>query len=429
MNWVAIAGAILFLVGVLVSVALHEVGHMLPAKAFGVKVTQFMVGFGKTIWSTKRGDTEYGIKIFPLGGFVRLIGMFPPAKDGTIRKSSTGPFQSLAEQAREAEAEDIGPEDRDRLFYSRKWWQKLIVMAGGPMVNVVLATLAFSIVMVGFGTNEATRTVAGVPDCVIEQPSDRTVCNDSDPISPARQAGLREGDTVVAFEGAPVSSWDQLSDRIRDAGAGPVQLTVERGGEELELTANLLATERPKLSNPNEYEEVGYLGIESKQVHVHHSPLAVVPQMGEYVGQTVQAMARIPEKMVGVVRAAVGGERELDSPMSVLGASRVAGDIASQHEIPVSDRVAMFVTWLGAVNLFLALFNFIPLLPLDGGHMAGALWEAIRRAFARMFGKPDPGYVDVAKMLPLTYAVASVLLVMGVILIYTDIVNPIRLPL
>ncbi|HEY6738963.1 MAG TPA: site-2 protease family protein, partial [Actinopolymorphaceae bacterium] len=155
---------------------------------------------------------------------------------------------------------------------------------------------------------------------------------------------------------------------------------------------------------------------------------AVFPQMWDYTTLTVQAMGRIPEKMVGVFQAAFGGEREVDSPMSVVGASRVAGDIAAQHESPVGDRIAAFVQWLAALNLFMALFNFIPLLPLDGGHIAGALWEAIRRAIARLRRRPDPGYVDVAKGLPLAYAIASILIVMGVLLVYADIVNPVRLP-
>jgi membrane-associated protease RseP (regulator of RpoE activity) len=137
-------------------------------------------------------------------------------------------------------------------------------------------------------------------------------------------------------------------------------------------------------------------------------------------------MLHIPERMVGVAQAAFGGERSSDSPMSVIGASRVAGEIATLDE-PVSDRIAAFVQWLAALNLFIALFNFIPLLPLDGGHIAGAIYEAVRRGFAKLRGRPDPGYVDVAKALPLAYAMASVLIVMGVLLLYADIVNPVRL--
>lgn len=426
MSWIAIAGALVFFVGVLASIALHEVGHMVPAKLFGVRVTQYMVGFGRTLWSRRKGETEYGIKMIPLGGYVRMIGMFPPAKDGTIRRGTTGPFQTLIEEARRQSAEEAPEGQEHRLFYTKKWWQKLIIMAGGPMMNVALAVVLFGIVMMGFGVYQPKLVVEDVPDCVIPVSEGRSVCTDEDPASPAAQAGLRQGDRLLAFNGEPMHSWDQLSSTIREAGAGPATIAIERDGRRMTLETTLIATERPDPDNPSETVTVGYLGIAPQMVRERQGVGAVFAEIGRYIGLTVQAMGKLPERMVGVAEAAFGGERAQDSPMSVIGASRVAGEIASMEE-PASDRIAAFVQWLAALNLFVAVFNFIPLLPLDGGHIAGALFEAARRAWARLRGKPDPGYVDVARLLPIAYAAASVIIVMGVLLLYADIVNPVRI--
>lgn len=426
MSWIAIAGALVFFVGVLASIALHEVGHMVPAKLFGVRVTQYMVGFGRTLWSRRKGETEYGIKMIPLGGYVRMIGMFPPAKDGTIRRGTTGPFQTLIEEARRQSAEEAPEGQEHRLFYTKKWWQKLIIMAGGPMMNVALAVVLFGIVMMGFGVYQPKLVVEDVPDCVIPVSEGRSVCTDEDPASPAAQAGLRQGDRLLAFNGEPMHSWDQLSSTIREAGAGPATIAIERDGRRMTLETTLIATERLDPDNPSETVTVGYLGIAPQMVRERQGVGAVFAEIGRYIGLTVQAMGKLPERMVGVAEAAFGGERAQDSPMSVIGASRVAGEIASMEE-PASDRIAAFVQWLAALNLFVAVFNFIPLLPLDGGHIAGALFEAARRAWARLRGKPDPGYVDVARLLPIAYAAASVIIVMGVLLLYADIVNPVRI--
>jgi membrane-associated protease RseP (regulator of RpoE activity) len=428
MDLIALAGATVFFVGVLVSIALHEVGHMVPAKLFDVRVTQYMVGFGKTLWSRRRGETEYGIKWIPLGGYVRMIGMFPPAEDGRVRRSSTGPFQTLIEEARQSSAEETPPGEEHRLFYRKKWWQKLIIMSGGPLMNFFLAILLFAIVLMGFGINVPKPIVNGVPDCVIPVSEQGRNCRPGDQLSPAKQAGFQPGDQLVAFNGTPVTSWEQVSTLIRSKGAGPASIVVERDGRELTLHATLIAQDRPKLDNPSETERVGYLGISPLVVHERQSVGAVFATMGDLTARTAEAMLHIPERMVGVARAAFGDERELDSPMSIIGASRVAGEIATADEVPVQNRIAGFIQWLAALNLFVALFNFIPLLPLDGGHIAGAIYEALRRAVARLFRRPDPGYVDVAKALPIAYAVAGVLVVMGVLLIYADIVNPVRLP-
>lgn len=426
MIWIAIAGGLIFFAGVIASVALHEVGHMVPAKLFNVRVTQFMIGVGKTIWSRRRGETEYGIKMLPFAGYVRMVGMYPPAKDGRLRRSSTGPFQQLVEEAREASNEDVPPGEEHRLFYRKKPWQKIIVMLGGPTMNIVLSIILFSVVLMGFGQYVLKPVVSSVSDCVIAASEQRTECRADDPVAPAKEAGFKPGDEIVAFNGQPVDGWEDLQARIRDAGAGASTMDVIRDGERITLEPELLAAERPDLDDPSKTEEVGFLGVAPLQERERQGPVAVASYMGELTSLTGQAMLRIPERMVGVVQAAFGAERAQDSPMSIVGASRVAGEIATL-DAPVGDRIATFIQWLAAVNLFIALFNLIPLLPLDGGHVLGALWEWLRRGIARLFGRPDPGYVDVARAMPIAYAAASVIIVMGVILLYADIVNPVRL--
>ncbi|TDW75962.1 M50 family metallopeptidase [Kribbella pratensis] len=424
-------GIVLFVLGVLISVALHEMGHMLPAKAFGMKVTQFFVGFGRTVWSTRRGETEYGIKAIPAGGFVRIIGMLPPGKgqDPTkVRKANTGPIQSLVENARSAEYETISPEDDGRLFYQKVWWKKLIVMASGPLVNVVIAFVLFGGLYMLYGTPVAQTTVSTVTDCVIpaNQASADRQCTDTDKVSPAKVAGFQVGDKIVSFNGTRISSWDQLTPLIRANTDKPATIVVERNGAQKTLQTNTIVNQVQESATSDKLVSVGFLGISPTEKVERQSFGFVVDQMGKLTVSTVQALGKFPEKLVGVAKSIVGGQRDQDSPMSVVGASRVAGEVASS-DLGVGQKIATGILLLASLNLFLALFNFIPLLPLDGGHMIGAIWEGIRRGFAKLFRRPDPGYVDVAKLLPIAYVAASAIVVMGVLLVIADIVNPIKL--
>ena len=423
-------GVVLFVLGVIVSIALHEVGHMYPAKKFGIKVTQYFVGFGNTIWSTKRGETEYGIKAIPLGGYVKLVGMLPPAKTDDpheVRATNTGLFTQLVADARHAEYEHVTDADQDRLFYKKPWWQKLIVMSGGPLVNVVIAVVLFAVVIMGFGVQEATTKVSAVSDCAISDAEAGRACTDADPITPARQAGLQPGDEFVSFNGTQVTSWDQLTKLIRGNGDREATIVVERDGQEVQAQVATSVIARASLDDPERTEKVGFLGVEPVREYVRQGPGTVVDVMGQYTSATIGVIVHLPQRMVDVTKAAFGAERKADGPVSVVGASRVAGELVTIDEPTWAERASRLLALLASLNLFLALFNFIPLLPLDGGHIAGALWEAARRGWARLRGSPDPGYVDVARMLPVAYGVGALLLVMGVILIYADIVNPVRL--
>jgi membrane-associated protease RseP (regulator of RpoE activity) len=431
-------GVVLFLSGLLVSIALHEVGHMVPAKRFGVKVTQYFVGFGQTVWSVRRGETEYGVKAFPLGGFVRMVGMLPPERrdeNGRLRGINRGFFGRLIADARALEYSSITPADEPRLFYRLAWWKKIVVMAAGPMTNVVLAIVLLGGVFMGIGIKAPTLVVSAISDCVIPASQGDRACvvaphPHPDPVSPARKAHFRVGDKIVSFNGERMQSWDQFSSAIRSNGGRSASIVVDRGGRDVTLTTKTAVSQRPSLDvdRADSFVKVGFLGVTPDETRQRQSAGYVASTMWDYTKRTGVAIAHMPQRMVGVFKAAFGLEqRDPQSPMSVVGASRIAGDVASNDQISVTDRWATLLSLLGVVNLFVALFNFIPLLPLDGGHIAGALFEAVRRGLARVRGKPDPGYADVAQLLPIAYGLASVLIVMSVLLVWTDIVNPITL--
>ena len=423
-------GVLVFVVGVVLSIALHEVGHMYPAKKFGIKVTQYFVGFGNTLWSTRRGETEYGIKAIPLGGYVKLVGMLPPAKGADpheVRDTNTGLFTQLVSDARDAEYEHVTDADMDRLFYRRPWWQKLIVMAGGPMVNIVIAIVLFAVVFMGFGALGPTTTIDQVSDCAISDAEAGRACQATDPETPASKAGLLAGDRITAFNGTEIDSWDALSSLIRANGSREATIEFERDGRTQEATVSTSVLARADVDDPSKTVEVGFLGVSPTEETQRQGPVYVADVMGDYVVGTAKAIWHLPQRMVDVTKAAFGGERDADGPISVVGASRVAGELVTVDDPSWSERAQRVLLLLAGLNLFLAMFNFIPLLPLDGGHIAGALWEAVRRGLARLRGRPDPGHVDVAKALPVAYAVGGLLMLMSVILIYADIVNPVSL--
>jgi len=441
-DWLTVLGILAFAVGLLLSVALHEIGHLVPAKLFGVKVSQYMVGFGRTVWSRHRGETEYGFKAIPLGGYVRMVGMFPPEPGDDprhLRRASTGPFQALIEDARRASKEEIKPGDEDRVFYRKAWWKKLIVMLGGPAMNVLIAAVLAGAVLMIYGNPtepELRPVVSEVSACVIPVADGTRPCTSTDPETPAAAAGFRPGDRLVSFDGEPVTSWSAAQALIRDHQAGAVDVVVERNGQQLTLTPILITTERPALEAADEdgnrqataeLVTVGFLGIAPTQEFVPEDIGGAVTWLGDFTGQTATAVVSIPQKMVGVWQAAFGGEeRDLTGPIGIVGAGRIGGEIATA-EVEMDARIATFVLLLASFNMAIALFNLIPLLPLDGGHAAGAIWEGIKLGYAKVTGGPKPKPVDVAKALPIAYGVAAVLIGMSALLLYADIVNPVRL--
>jgi membrane-associated protease RseP (regulator of RpoE activity) len=436
-------GVLAIVIGVPVSVALHEIGHLLPAKRFGIKCTQYMVGFGRTLWSRRIGETEYGVKLIPLGGYVRMIGMYPPKAERAAGVASSGRWTAVIEQARADARAEVGPGDEDRQFYQRPVWQRVIVMLGGPTMNLLLAVLLIGGVVVGYGLAQETTTVGSVSKCVlpVNAPLSAT-CSATDRPAPAAAAGLLPGDRIVAFGGAPVTEWVQVRSLIRANAGQPVAVTVERDGQPVDLSITPIRDERPVLDadgNPVRgadgkwlTEPTGFAGIGPKIETVPQPVTAVPGIIWTQVSSAVELIGDFPAKMVGVAKAVVGlQERDPTSPVSVVGVGRAAGEVASGEGISeglsVSSRIASLVLLLGGLNLALFVLNLVPLLPLDGGHVAGALWEGLRRSAAKLLRRPDPGPVDTVRALPLIYAVGTVLIAMGALLVVADLVSPVKL--
>jgi membrane-associated protease RseP (regulator of RpoE activity) len=445
-------GVVVFVLGIGASIALHEVGHLLPAKRFGVKVTQYMVGFGGTLWSRRRGDTEYGVKWIPLGGYIRMIGMFPPrAGDapGTLRVSSTGRFSQLADEARQLSLEEIKPGDEDRVFYKLSVLKRVIIMLGGPMMNLLIAVVLLTglVTLYGVSVPKPGAKVASVSECVVPaaEATTKTACATTDPKTPAYQAGIHPGDVLVSVNGAPVQKPADVGELIRPRAGEPTTIVVRRDGKDLSLTATPVRNQVQRISadgSPMVDEagqpvttEAGFLGVSSAPpLAIERQPLSVVPQVvGQQLSATAGLVLKIPQKMKGVAEAAFGsGARDPNGPVSVVGIGRFAGEASSGGIQGIGGEngiapLAFLLQLIAGLNMALFVFNMIPLLPLDGGHVAGALYEGARRRVAKLFGRPDPGAFDIAKLLPVTYLVAVLLMGMGALLIYADIVKPVNL--
>ncbi|NMM35003.1 MAG: site-2 protease family protein [Phycicoccus sp.] len=441
-------GVLFVALGISVSIALHEVGHLLPAKRFGVKITQYMVGFGPTVWSRQRGETEYGLKAIPLGGYIRMIGMFPPkpgADPSVLRGSSTGRFSQLMDQARDESMEQVKPGDEDRVFYKLSTPKKLVVMLGGPTMNLVIAVVLLGGIFTLYGIGEITARVSAVSQCVQNVQANGSApatCSPSDPQAPANVAGIRPGDRIIALAGQPVNNWDDVRALVRPNGGRQISVVVERAGKTLHLTATPILNNVPRVDAAGNLvvgpdgkaltDRVGFMGF-SPSAEIVKQPLTAVPALiGDQVSRTAGVVLRIPEKMAGIAEAAFGGGvRDPNGPMSVVGVGRVAGEVADGQLSGLADstssKFVILISLIGSLNIALFVFNLIPLLPLDGGHAAGALWEGLKRQVARLRGRPNPGYVDVAKALPVAYAVSIALIGMSVLLIYADLVNPIKI--
>lgn len=414
-----------------------------------MRVPQFMVGFGPTVWSRRRGETEYGIKAIPFGGYIRIVGMIPPAEEGESKRATR--MRSFIAEVRGAALDDVLPSDGNRVFYAKPWWQRVIVMFAGPFHNLVLAVVFFAVTFCAIGTSVLTTRVSQVPACVLPATASSSVTCTT-PVdahgqvckagtagcttpaeSPAAKAGLKPGDTIVAVGGKPIdptgwNSWTTLSDAIRSHAGRPLELTVERKGQQHQLTVTPIANTVYVEAGSDRTTTAGYLGIAPGQTLARQPVSALPGYFGSVVSQSLDKLAGIPQRIPQLFSAAfLGAKRDANGPIGVVGVGRISGEVFSETQVPGLAKISFFLSLLASVNLVLFLFNLLPIYPLDGGHVAGALYERIRAAVARRRGRPDPGPFDIARLMPVAYVVAGVFLVMSGLLVIADIVNPIKL--
>lgn len=423
-------GILILILGLVLAIGLHEIGHLVPAKKFGVKVPQYFIGFGPTLFSRTRGETEYGLKAIPLGGYVRLAGMYPARPTTAMRAEN-----SMVEQARAESRADLLPGEEKRDFASLTVPRKLAVMLGGPLMNWALALVLFLVVVVGFGTGTATTRVYSVSDCVPTLSA--TACDPAAAPSPALAAGIEPGDRILMWNGAPVTSWEGLQAAIRTSPTASIPVIVEREGLEHTLNVSPVLTERqvfdetgaPMLDNGVPVTEmVPFFGVTPSLELVRQSPAAAVEMWWTATGLTAKAILTIPQQLWNTVGELVNPSETSDRELvSLVGVGALAGSIggAQSDDYTLAMRSVDMMTLLASLNIALFAFNLIPLPPLDGGHIAGAMVEGLRRTGARIAGRSDPGPVDTARLLPVAYAVIWVLIGMTVILVWADIANPI----
>jgi membrane-associated protease RseP (regulator of RpoE activity) len=396
-----LVGWLIFLVALLFSVMLHETGHFVAAKRFGMKCTQYFVGFGPTVWSFFRGETEYGIKALPLGGFVKITGM--------------------------TSVDEVDEEDEPRSFRRAPGWQKLIVLGAGSFMHFVLAAVIIFALAFGIGIENQTTTnqVAAITPCV--QPSKAALlngaaCTGKEPKSPAVLAGLKVGDTVTAFNGVKMTTWTQLHNAILKSKPGePVTLTVDRDGKSVLLHTTLAEV-------PGYGTDLGF-DANVNTTFKRQSPISALGYVGtgfsEVFTGSVSALGELPAALPNLFKKD-RSTTAAGNVSSVVGAARDTGDAVAANE-GWQTKVSFVLLLIASLNIFVGVFNLLPLLPMDGGHIAVVLWEMVRRRFSRMFGQPDPGLVDYRKLIPVSAAVFVVLVLFGSVLILADIVNPVNL--
>ncbi|MGI9005758.1 MAG: M50 family metallopeptidase [Streptosporangiaceae bacterium] len=386
-------GVLIFIVALLVSVMLHEAGHFVTAKIFGMKATQFFVGFGTTLWSRVRGETEYGVKALPLGGFVKITGMT------TI--------------------DDVDPADEPRSFRAKPGWQRAIVLSAGSFMHFVIALVLLWILAVGVGVADQSGTTVSVLPCVPAKV--QATCAAGDPQSPASKGGLHSGDQIIAVGGQRVRNWSQIGTAIKAHQAGrPVTVTVQRNGRDLVKTVDLTTVSGRSGS---------FLGVSPVVVYnrsgVFSGGSYAGKEFGTIAAQSVTALGKIPKAIPYLFsknRASTPGA----NVSSVVGAANVTGEVVAAN-IGWQQKASVVLLIIIEVNIFVGIFNLLPLLPLDGGHLAVVLYERARAGICRLLRRPDPGLVDIKKLIPVSVGVFALIVAFGLLLIAADIINPLSL--
>jgi membrane-associated protease RseP (regulator of RpoE activity) len=393
----SVVGIVAFTVALTVSVLLHEAGHLVTARRFGMKASKYFMGFGPTLWSFHRGETEYGVKAIPIGGFVKIEGM--------------------------TSLDEIDAADEPRAFRNRPARHRAVVMAAGSSVQFVLAILLIYGVLLTLGTTRISENKVGEATCVPTAQS----CRPGDP-SPAAAAGVRAGDRIVSFDGAQITSWRQFTKAVRKHGAGPAALVVERDGARLTLHPDLVEARRNKDTGGAGKDRVGAIGLRIGVETVEYGPVSAVGETFDIIGSGFAGMYHTMTTKIDDLSKIFGDQRDSEGFISVVGAARISGDVVAAEQTSPTDRLRTFLLLVAMINIAVGVFNLLPLLPLDGGHLAVLGFEQARHGVRRALGYRGPvRRVDFGKLLPATYVTVAVILGFSLIVLSADIVNPIRL--
>ena len=379
-----ILGMLAFVVALLLSVMVHEFGHFVTARRYGMWVSEFFVGFGKRIWSVQRGETEFGVKAIPAGGYCRIEGMSP---------------------------NDAMPEgEEDRAFYKASSGKKLIVLGAGSFLHFVLGYLLLFLLFAGVGTNQVLPIIGEV------------VSN-----SAAQSAGIQVGDEVTSINGVEVTTWYKDVEAIRNSQGKELTLGLLRDGESITITAT------PRLTDIDGTERyvLGIVNITGlKRSGVIESASNSFKVTKSFLSESVKSLAKLPEKIPALWGATVRGEeRDANGLVGVVGVARVSGEAVGSDKLTPMERLATFLLIVASLNIFVGIFNLLPILPLDGGHMAVAIADEIRAFLARLRGRPRPAPIDVTVLTPITMVVFVVLACLTLLLLVADVINPVTLNL
>jgi len=402
MMWVL--GVVLFALAILLSVALHECGHMWVARATGMKVRRYFVGFGPTLWSTGRpnrlGSTEYGVKAVPLGGFCDIAGM--------------------------TSIEELAPDEHERAMFRQKTWKRAAVLAAGPAMNFVIGLVLIYAIAVVWGLpnlHPPTTAMVGETGCVAAQISKDKLAECTGP-GPAAEAGIRSGDVIVKVGDSSVGTFEEARTALQKA-SGPTPVVFERNGEKIAAVVNVARTQRLD-DKGDKMSTVGAIGISAAQFGpTHYNPFSAVPATFAFTGDLAvelgKSLAKIPTKIGALVHSIGGGERDPETPISVVGASIIGGDTV-EHGLWVA-----FWFFLAQLNFVLGAINLVPLLPFDGGHIAIAVFEKLRNMMRKARGMVAAAPVNYLKLMPATYVILVVVVGYMLLTVTADLVNPIRL--
>ena len=393
----AIIGILAFAVALLVSVMIHEAGHYLTAKKFGMKVTEFFVGFGKKIWSVTKGETEFGLKAIPAGGYCKIVGMTP--------------------------REELSPADADRAFIKASVPQRLIVLGAGSFLHFVIGFVLLIVLFASVGITSLTNQVERVSECIPQTANE--VCSAKSVPSPAKNAGIIAGDKIVKVNGLSYQEWSEVVEVIRSSAGKQLDITIDRNG----ILINILVT---PASRDLDGKEIGVLGVVNQVGTITYGPLTAIAKGGSFtidiLQNSVTALISLPSKIPDLVNQTFGNqERDPEGLVGVVGVARVSGETAETKALTTREKIATFILIIASLNIFVGMFNLLPLLPLDGGHMAVAIADGVRNTRAKAKGLAKPAPFDVERLTPITMVVFVVMASLSLLLLTADILNPIRL--